>query len=165
MAGHSSEGWYKGYLGQSIRWADLQLCRAVEWLGRVQHAHTSLSPSLLEQSPSNQCRHAAFLKKVKISAWVFGTHLPHPSLPHVFHLLLLQHCGSWSPGQLPAQVITRCLPVFEQDICSPWFPVLHACAGLQAACHPEQVYFPGKGTHPSVSSSSTKWAFCKYGIM
>lgn len=128
--------------------------------------HTSLS-ILAGSKPQQwaQCRDAAFLKRVKICAWFFGTHLPHPSLPHVFHLLLLQHYGSWSPGQLPAQVITRCLAVFEQDICSPWFPVLHACAGLQAACHPEKVHFPGKGTPPSVASSSTKWAFCKHGIM
>lgn len=55
--GHSSEGWYMGYLGQSIPWADPQLCRGMEWLGRVQQAQTSLSPSLLDQSPSD--RHSA----------------------------------------------------------------------------------------------------------
>lgn len=55
--GHSSEGWYKGCLGQSIPWAHPQLCRATEWLGRMQQAHTSLSTSLLDESPRN--RHSA----------------------------------------------------------------------------------------------------------
>lgn len=47
--GHSSEGWHKGHLSQSIPWAALQ-GNGVAGKGA---AGTRLSPSLLDQSPSN----------------------------------------------------------------------------------------------------------------
>lgn len=96
-------------------------------MGYSGHAgdHVSLHPCWSKapaRGTEQRCFAVAFLKKrVKFCTWFFGTHLPHPSLPpsHFSALLLLRQCYSRSPGWLPAQVITRCLLVFEQDICSP----------------------------------------------
>jgi len=86
--------------------------------------HVSLSPSMLDQSPSKG--HSAEILccclPKKESNCMPGSLVPtSPSLPpsRFLALLLLQQYYSWSPGWLPAQVITRCPLVFEQDICSP----------------------------------------------
>lgn len=82
--GHSSKGWYMGYLGQSIPWADPQLCRGMEWLGRVQQAQTSLSlhPCWIKVPVTGtvqRCCAIAFLKRVKALGLIIN-HSLHPSL-------------------------------------------------------------------------------------